>query len=261
MIDLSPISLEMLQKAALIVVRVGTVFAIAPVMGSAQIPNSSKVFIGIVFALLLYPIIIVPAGVLPCSMGVFFTYILKEFLVGLTIGFITMLVISGIYLAGQVVDMQMGFAIVHVMDPVSNVQIPITGQFYFVMAVLIFLTMNGHHLIITALAKSFGTVPLGGFQFTGALTEQMIRYSADAWMIAFKIGAPSIGALFLTSVALGIIARTVPQMNIFIVGFPLKIALGLMIVAISLRYFLYFVRNFFIMMVEDVQVLIRLMAG
>ena len=261
MIDTSIISIAMLQKLLLIAVRVGALFAVAPVLGSTQVPVKTRIVVSLVIALLLFPIVAVEAGKLPCTFPVFFLCIGKEFLVGLVIGFITMLVLNGIYLAGQVIDMQMGFGIVHVIDPISNIQIPVMGQFYFIIAILIFLTIDGHHMLILALSKSFKVVPLTGFRFSGGLAKQLLRYSGDLWIIAFKIGAPAIAALFLASVALGIIARTVPQMNVFIVGFPLKIGIGIFLVGISLRYFLVFLRHFFTIMFQDVQVLLRLMSA
>jgi flagellar biosynthetic protein FliR len=259
MIDLGALSLVTLQKYFLIAVRVSTVFAIAPVLGSAQVPDRTKIIIGLVVALIMYPVVKVGPGPLPCGLGLFTIYLMQEFLVGLVIGFVTMLFFNGIYLAGQVVDMQMGFAIVNVIDPLSNIQIPVMGQFYFIIAILIFLAINGHHLVILALSKSFTLVPLTGLHFSGGMVKQILRYSADLWVIAFQLGAPVISALFLASVALGIIARTVPQMNVFIVGFPLNIALGLLVVGLTLNYFLAYVRQFFEIMIKDVYIVLRIM--
>jgi flagellar biosynthetic protein FliR len=259
MIDISALSLVTLQKYFLIAVRVGTVFAIAPVLGSSQVPDRTKIVIGLVLALIIYPVVKVGPGPLPCGLGMYVIYLMQEFLVGLVIGFVTMLFLNGIYLAGQIIDTQIGFSIVNVIDPLSNVSIPVVGQLYFIVAILIFLSINGHHLLITALTKSFTLVPLTGAHFSGGLVKQILRYSADLWVIAFQIGAPVIAALFLASVALGIIARTVPQMNVFIVGFPLNIGLGLLVVALTLNYFLAYVRHFFELMIKDIYIVLRIM--
>jgi flagellar biosynthesis protein FliR len=261
MIDVSVLSLAVVQKYLLIAIRVGTLFAIAPLLGSGQIPAMTKIIIGLVLALILYPVVHVAPQHLPCPLSVYVIYILQEFMVGLVIGFATMLFLNGIYLAGQIIDMQIGFSIVNVIDPLSNVQTPVIGQLYYIVAILIFLTINGHHLLILALAKSFTTVPVAGFHYSGHLVKQIIQYSADLWSIAFQIGAPVIAALFLATVALGIIARTVPQMNVFIVGFPLNIALGLLVVGLTFSYFLSFTRTFYTTMFRDIQTLVALMGG
>ncbi len=150
--------------------------------------------------------------------------------------------------------------IVNVIDPQTSAQVSIIAQFQNIITLLIFLIIDAHYWFILSIAKSFELIPLLGFCFTDSLMESIIRLSCNMFDIAAKLAAPIIAALLFTSVALGLIARTVPQMNIFIVGFPLKIAIGLLGVGFSLPLLSYMLRNLFQEMGENIMVLLRLMA-
>ena len=131
----------------------------------------------------------------------------------------------------------MGFGIVNVIDPQSSNQISILGQFLNIMAILILLSLNGHHVILNGLLHSFDVVPLGGVTLAAPVMEKLMAMSAEIFVVAVKISAPILVALFLISVAMGILARTVPQMNVFIVGFPVQIGVGLTALTVSLPLF------------------------
>jgi flagellar biosynthetic protein FliR len=148
-----------------------------------------------------------------------------------------------------------------VIDPNSSQGVSIIGQFQFILALLIFLAIDGHHLLINAVVQSFAIVPLGHVAISGATAEIMTRICVDIFAIAVKLSAPVIVTLFLTDVALGIIARTVPQMNVFIVAFPLKIGAGLLILAASLPFFNYVLGKLILGMDRDLLRLIASMKG
>jgi flagellar biosynthetic protein FliR len=154
---------------------------------------------------------------------------MKEFITGILIGYVSYLIFTAIYLAGQIIDMQMGFGIVNVMDPVSNIQVPITSNFYFVLCMVMFLSINGHHLIIKALYDSFSFIPLGKTVFDSALLTDMTRTLGNIFILGFKISAPIVASMLIIDMALGVIMKTIPQLNIFVVGMPLKILVGFLI--------------------------------
>jgi len=133
--------------------------------------------------------------------------------------------------------LQMGFGIVNVIDPQSNDQVSIIGQFLNILAVLLILSLDGHHIIINGLMASFEAVPLGGVVFKVPVAEKLIELANEVFTVAIKISAPIMIALFLVSVAMGVLARTVPQMNVFIVGFPIQLAVGLFVMISSLPLF------------------------
>jgi flagellar biosynthetic protein FliR len=182
-----------------------------------------------------------------------------EILIGVIIGFTARLLFAAVQLAGQLIGFQMGFGIVNVIDPQTSTQISIIAQFQNLITLLVFLAINAHYWFILAVASSFELIPPLEFCFSNSLMEAIVSLSCDMFMVAAKIAAPVIAVLLFTSVALGLIARTVPQMNIFIVGFPLKIAIGLFGVGFSLPLLSYMLRNLFRGMGEDIITLMKLM--
>jgi len=185
--------------------------------------------------------------------------VIREVLVGLSIGMGATLIISGIQMAGQIADTQMGLGMANVIDPMTNTQVSVMGQFYNMVAILVFLGVDGHHMLIRALVDSFSVIPLGHANFTPALADKMMNLFAQMFFIAFRVGAPVIGALFITNMALGVVARTVPQMNVFIVGMPLSLGVGLLITASSMTFFVYVMQGIIHGMYRDIVVLIQAM--
>jgi len=157
--------------------------------------------------------------------------------VGLTIGYIATLIFIGILVATKIIDFQMGFGIANVIDPVTNIQVSIVGEFHYILALMFFLVINGHHLLFSALAQSFNVVPLATFEISAHLIANINQLFAEVFVIALKIGAPTIGALFMASLILGVIARTMPQINVFIVGMPLKIGIGFAMLIVTMPFF------------------------
>jgi flagellar biosynthetic protein FliR len=124
-------------------------------------------------------------------------------------------------------------------------------------AMLIFLAINAHHWFLRSLVESFRLVPPFGFHYSASLMEYLMQLGGNMFLIAIKVGAPVMVALLLTSVALGLVARTVPQMNIFIVAFPLKIVIGLLFLAFSLPYLLSFLKHLFGGLGNDILMLLK----
>ena len=156
------------------------------------------------------------------------------------------------FIMGQIIDVQIGFSMVSVLDPQSNVQIPITGNFYQIIATLIFLITNSHHVLIESLIKSYDYIPIGKFTFNPYMVNQMIFIINKIFIIGFKISSPILVAIILTDVLLGILAKTMPQMNVFIVGMPLKIIIGLVLIIATLPIFFMTLQHIFNNMYEEI---------
>jgi len=124
----------------------------------------------------------------------------------------------------------------NIVDPTTSEQLPLLGELNNIIALLIFLAINAHHWFLRAIVDSFQIVPPFSFQFSGSLMDQLVVLGGNMFIIAIKVGAPVIAALFLTTVAFGVAARAVPQMNIFFVAMPLKILVGLLFFGFSLPY-------------------------
>jgi flagellar biosynthetic protein FliR len=165
-------------------------------------------------------------------------FILREVLVGLLIGFAAALFFAAVQTAGAFIDLQMGFAMANVFDPATGANSPIMGQFKHIVLTLVFLSMNGHHFLLRALMDSYQWVPLSNRLFRemydGGVSGFLVRTFTETFMIALQVAAPLVVAMFLTDVGLGFLARTAPQYNVFIIGIPLKILLGLVMLLMLL---------------------------
>jgi len=230
-----------------------------PLFDSKNLPLLFKAGLSISISIILFHILEFNdtpffTEVIPFGIGV-----MGEIILGVIIGFSVRLLFAAVQLAGQLVGFQMGFAIANVIDPQTGSQVSIIAQFKNVLAILIFLAINAHHWFLRALAESFKMVPLFEFQFNGLLMEQLMRLTHNMFIIAVKIGAPIIAALLLTSVSLGLLARTVPQMNVFIVGFPLKIGIGFLFLSFSLPFFISLLTRIFNNLGNDVLLLLKAM--
>jgi len=213
----------------------------APIFSNKDIPRHTKLGLALLTALLLFPFVRLPGTALSHHPISYSFHLGKELFVGLIIGYTSMVMFMGILAAGQFLDFQMGFGMVSLIDPMTKVNASVMGQFKYIVSLLIFLLVNGHHLLLTALARSFEVSPLTTFVLSASITNNLVRLFCDIFVIALKIGAPAIGVLFMTELILGIIGRTVPQMNVFIVGMPLKIAVGLATVSLILPFFFTYV--------------------
>lgn len=243
----------------LILLRVSAVLIAAPIFGHRSFLSRGKIGLTFMVTLIVFPIVAergfeVPEGI--------FTYVfmmISEVIMGLILGFIVLLVFVGIQFAGQLAGLQMGFGIVNVIDPQSSNQISILGQFLNILAILILLSLNGHHVILNGLLHSFDVVPLGGVTLPEAVMVKLIALCAQIFVVAVKISAPILVALFLVSVAMGILARTVPQMNVFIVGFPLQIGVGMTALSLSLPLFYLVMERVIDVLERDLVTVIRLL--
>jgi flagellar biosynthetic protein FliR len=160
-------------------------------------------------------------------------------------------------MGGSLIGMQIGFGLVNVIDPQSGQEVSVIGTLQFLLAMLFFLAVNGHHIIISSIFDSFKIIPPGGVQFSSSAGEKIIQMIAASFVIAIKIAAPLMVTLFLTDIALAIIARTIPQMNVFIVGFPLKIGVGFLMLVFTLPLFSLILERLFTNLDLDVGWLIK----
>ncbi len=227
------------QVLLLVFARAGGLFFVAPIFGNRAVPVQLRVLFAIAVSLVLF---IAGAGdgfQPPEAIGPFALLLVKEGAFGILMGFMAVLVFTGIQAAGQLVGLQGGFALANVLDPLSGEQGSIIDQFYLIIAVLLFLTVNGHHQVLLAFQHSFEALPIDSYGVPGAAnSEQVLNFVAGATGAVFEVGlriaVPVAGALLVTDVVLGLMARAIPQMNVFIVGAPLKLLIATAGIAIAL---------------------------
>jgi len=256
MISIS-IPLLQLQIFFLIFFRVAAILMSMPIMNSTSIPLLFKFGLALSASIVLFPLLNLNVFPVLTNLSSFVVGAVGEILLGVIIGMAVNLIFVGLQIAGQLSGYQMGMALAEVIDPADGEQIPLLAQFFQIFAFLIFLTVNAHHWFLRALADSFHLLPPLGFKLSGSVIEQLMHVAGNMFVIAIKVGAPVIAALLLTTIALGLVARTVPQMNVFFVAMPLKIMIGLMFVGFSLPYLSSFLNAVFRKLGDMIFVLIK----
>jgi flagellar biosynthetic protein FliR len=254
------IPLLQLQLFFLVFLRIGAIFMSMPVFDSESIPVLIKLALSLATALVLFPLLKLNPAPVFASLVTFCLGVAGEIIIGIAIGFAVKLVFAGIQLAGLLTGYQMGLAIANVMDPATSEQIPLLAQLNQLVALLIFITINAHYWFFRALAESFRLVPPLGVHLGNSLMEQITHLGGNMFLIAVQVGAPVIAALLIASVSFGLIARTVPQMNVFIVAIPLQIAVGLLFLGFSLPYFSAFLKKIFGGLGQNLLLLLRAMS-
>ena len=239
MFDLVTLGSEKIQLFLLLLVRIGGLMLTAPVFSHNAIPRRIALAMTLGLGVILLPLFMDTPLPQSKSLVTLVFLCLTEFMVGIMIGLVFNIIFLSIRLGGAIVGYQIGFAMVNVVDPSSSEQVSVIGEFWFLLATLIFICLNGHHMIISGLVDSYRAIPLGSGAPSGAIGEWIIKYSALVFVLGVKFAAPAILTVFLVDVAMGVLARTMPQMNIFIVGFPVKIYAGLAVIGLSLPAFSY----------------------
>ncbi|MDY0219634.1 MAG: flagellar biosynthetic protein FliR [Desulfobacterium sp.] len=228
----------------LVLARVGVVLFMLPIFASTMFPPMLKVGLVMVISMLLYSVVPVDPDLMPATPLEVGILLVSEAMIGLTLGLCVRLFFGSFQLAGQVIGFQMGFSMINVVDPQSGANVSLMEQLTYWVAILVFLTMDGHHLMLMGLVESFDLVKPGAFVFQRIMVDKVLSMGAQMFVLAIKIGAPVIAALLFTSVAFGLMAKFSPQMNVMIVAFPLKIIVGLVLFGLSLEIIIIVTRSF-----------------
>lgn len=253
------ISISIIPAFLLIFARTLAFLMTVPLFSYRTIPNMFKVGFSFFLSLIILTSLDSPVVSLDYS---YILLLLKEITVGLAIGLIAYIILSAVQTAGGFIDFQMGFAIANVVDPQTGAQSPIIGQFFYMIAILFLLAVNGHYLLIDGVFNSYQFIPLEGLlSFDGDVSEFIMRAFNSMFVIAFQMALPIVGCLFLVDVALGLIARTVPQVNVFVVGLPLKIFVSFFVISLFLSLYIVLAKFIFETMFETMRDLMQLLGG
>lgn len=221
----------------LVFFRLTSFFLIAPVFSMRGVPATYKLGLGFFVSLLVVHVVGINSQVM--FNGEYLLLIIKEVLVGLVLGLSASIFIYALQMAGGLIDIMMGFSIVNVIDPQTGSQAPVMGNFKYIIAILFLFFTDGHHLLIRGILNSFFLIPVNKWapMLEGTISQALIELFIRSFAISIQIAAPLVAALFLVDVALGLISRTVPQMNVFVVGIPVKILAGYMVLLLVLPGF------------------------
>ncbi len=241
--------------------RSSGIFLLSPFFGSLNVPMRFRALTAVTFTFVLFPVVVKENFFeLPSAVIMFFAVILQEMFIGWLIGFVSFVSFAAVNLAGKVMDMQVGFAIVNVMDPTSGQQVPLIGSFLYNLAILIFLITNGHHMIIAALAESFKLIPFFGVHWSDTFLNIIVDVTTVIFTTGMKIAMPVTFAILLTNVGLGILARTMPQMNIFVVGIPMHIMIGIFMLSFVVPFYVMFLDVVFNAMYGNISIALKAIA-
>lgn len=236
MSDLQSI-LDHIPAALLVIFRIGGLMIYGPVFGSSVIPARVKVYLSFILGLAAYPLLATEhfAGLtLSLNLWTLGPVIALELLFGLVIGYLASLPLVGVQTGGLMMGQQMGLGFAQFYNPAVDDEADVVGQVLFFMGLAGFLVIGGHEAMMLAVLHSFAHVPPGGMLVDTTIVTIASGMLLSAFEIALRVAAPLLAIIFLQSVALGFISKTVPQLNILSLGFPVRILVGFLIVAVGL---------------------------
>lgn len=207
-------------------IRISAMFAAAPIMSARSVPVRIRVLLAFLLAWMLLPVIPTPPVIdlISLEAALIGGY---QVLIGVAMGFIFQMVFAAFIIAGQSIAMAMGLGFASIIDPQNGMQVPVVSQVFLVMVTLIFLSLNGHLLLIEVLANSFKHMPVGYFLPTRDGMWQLVNWGSSMFTGGMLVALPAVAALLLVNLAFGVTSRAAPQLNIFAVGFPIMIMVGL----------------------------------
>jgi len=213
--------------------RVAAFVMAAPILSTGMIPVNVRMILSIAIAIAIFPSLTPDDSVDPVSLEMFFL-ILQQILIGASLGFVMQFIFAAVVMGGQVIGMQMGLGFAQMMDPQTGVNVPVVSQFYNIIAVLLFLSINGHLVLIQILGESFNLIPIGGVGLPLSAIESLVYFSAWVFSGALIMVLPAVVALLMINMVMGVITRATPQMNIFAVGFAITITAGFIVIMVTL---------------------------
>lgn len=233
--DLPLFPVEQFQTFLIVAARVSGFIGAIPVLASAQTPGRIKTMLAFVGSLLLFPVMaksIPQVNFLPLP---FFLLILSEVLLGLMLGLVARLIFTAVEFGATVIGFQMGFASANVYDPQSERQVELISQFQNVFAIMTFLAINGHHIFLKTVVLSYELLPPGNFNVSGEAIPFLMQLASHMFTIGVQFSAPVLAVLLFSGLILGILARVFPQLNVFLLSFPLNIGIGFIVIGLTLN--------------------------
>ncbi len=219
-------------------VRVLSVFSVAPVIGSRSVPLPVRFMLSMGLALILT--VGMPHMAVHYTTGLGLLWgALQEALLGVSIGFVALLLFEALQIAGEVMGIQIGFALADIIDPITSENVSLLGQVYYLLATLVFVIIDGPMMILRSLYGSFAHVPPGAALASAESGRAVVEIFSSVLLAAVQFSGPIIISMLLVSIAMGVIGRTVPQFNILFVGIPVRTLLGLGVMILALEYTVY----------------------
>jgi len=244
-------------------VRMLGFFIIVPTLSSGNIPMQARIFLTLAFAILAFTGNMVELPAYDATFIGFAILLIMEFAIGLLIGLVVMIIFSLFHFVGQLMDFQMGFGMVNVFDPFTMTQTPITGNLYFLIISLFFVVSGAVAHVIRIMFQSFSEIAIGQGDILG--NANLMRLFVDLVIYYFffgiRVAMPMIGTIMIVNIVLGIMVKAIPQMNVFVVGMPLKVLVGLVIVYLTMPFLISAFDDVMVTVVNSIRSLIYAVAG
>ncbi len=245
----------------LVFLRISSAIIVAPFLGSRGIPVTIKLFLSLVISYIIY--LSLDKNLIPPieANWTLFVFAVKEIIAGLIIGFMLQFVFFAVNYAGTLIGFDMMLNMAEVFNPNEDVQSNIIGEMLYYGALIIFILINGHHYLIQSLNYSYKVIQVGNFIISEPLHIYLVKLTASVFVLAIKIASPVLVSFFLVHIAEGIIARMIPQMQVFFVTQPLKLGLGIFLILLTLPLYIYMIKNLLIEYEKRLYILINTMGA
>lgn len=258
---MDPISVPTAEivRFVLVLTRLSGIMILAPFFSNNTVPVQIRVVFSIVTAFILAPSLALNRIPPNLDLGNIAGVFISEVLFGLILGFAALCVFAGLQFAGQIISFQLGFSMINIIDPQTQVESSVFSFLLNYIGLLIFLLINGHHWFLLAINESFSLLPIGGVHMRGSLVAQIISFSASSLVIGLKIAAPVIAVTVITDIVMGIIGRTAPQIHLLVIGMPLKILVGFSCMSFSFYFMSHYLESLFLSLSRTLASLVHVM--
>lgn len=219
----------------LVLLRISVMVFLLPILSTDEVPSRLKAGLAFFLSIIIFPVLPQTAINIPPNLPAYIFMAMKELYIGAVMGFAATFIFAGLRFAGAWIDGETGFNMTQIMNPMAQEEDTAMAHLIFIIFVLLLLATGGYAFYLQALAESFRLIPLTGAQMASRdMMEVFTILTTDSFLLGMKVAAPVVATLFISSVALAIIARIMPNMNVWMVGMPMKIALGIMTLAFTL---------------------------
>ncbi|ADU66103.1 flagellar biosynthetic protein FliR [Desulfurispirillum indicum] len=261
--DPALLNLQEINTFILSFIRTLSIVVSMPVLGGEQVKMQVKIGLSLLVSALLFPMVSAHGAVIPPNIFELMIVIFKEIFIGLAIGFAGQIILGIIQFAGQIMGFQVGLSMSNVLDPMTNIQVPIIGQFLTIFVVLLFLLANGHHYVFMGLYESYTLIPLGMLSFgnLGGFAQLVIELAATIFYVGFKITGPVFVVVLISQSINGILGKMVPQINLLTVGLPVQIFFGLLTLALVIPALRVVLEGIFSQFYRNIFIILRIFAA
>lgn len=236
----------------LMLFRVGGLVMASPVFGRVNIPARVKIGLVVALTFLFFTLFPQTAAIEYSTLMGFMLVCAGELLLGIALAFVTNIFFALTFVAGHMIDMQIGFGIVNVYDPQNNTQVPMIGNVLNLLLLLVFFTVDGHLQLINIVYLTIEKMPVGSLVFTPGIGLAALEVFARAFLLGVMVALPIVASGLTLEIILGVVMRMVPQIHMFVVGVPLKLIIGLVVLMVSLPVFVNFSSTIFSQMFDGI---------